>query len=637
MRVTHTTGGLWWLLWVGLLQTNPSKAFSKQTVFEDVLAKPAFEVLDDQRLLSDTHMTALLAYPHIHAQHLAKLITWNGDVASLLAQPIQDDPKKGIATMEEDERDAISPWYEPIPMRFTGSDRYLCFTPLSAFPDPPELEHGYTADTSPGEKDDSVPPLADPLGTLDRSASPTDNAKGDASLPLDEWSQIERGLSLLSRSPPDCVIYIQGWWTYEYCPRSHVRQYHYAKDDPPDGKKQVNFDYVLGQYSHRVPSLTTPSGELMSRGKWHPNSGGEYTSASDVGYTSLHSTDNRQFLSQEWSGGAFCDVTHKPRMVQIQYHCAPGEEEHIESVVEISVCVYVMVIRSPHLCQEPAFTAQKQPGVGHIKCHRVVTDIEYDEHHNTAQGPPHIDAGGHFQSLNNLVRNDYANDQRQGEVDTEDDLSQFMESVIATPEQWKVFKRWMNTQLGGQPDPEAWTKLNQEEQEAIRTVWQQLSEDLYADYTQDFSSGSAAGLTDDADANADYVNKVRKQVAQLQESINNAWKAMQAGRHEGHQGDPPPEIQVHQMLVMDENGHFRPLTELQGGKKQSDKKKKDKKVTKRQNQQDKGNVVSKDGPANKNSFRFTRDEEEFYDGLDMGDEGADGGDDDIGAVEAMGF
>ncbi|KAJ1955841.1 hypothetical protein IWQ62_005438, partial [Dispira parvispora] len=165
MRSSYTTGGLWWLLWLGLLQTNPSEAFSKQTVFEDVLAKPAFEVLVDQHLLSDSRMTTLLAHPRIHAQHLAKLMTWNGDVASLVAQPIEDESKKARSTTEADERDAISPWYEPLPMRFAGSDRYLCFTPLSGFPDPPELVQEYNTDTSPNGKDESSPSPVHPLGT----------------------------------------------------------------------------------------------------------------------------------------------------------------------------------------------------------------------------------------------------------------------------------------------------------------------------------------------------------------------------------------------------------------------------------------------------------------------------------------
>ncbi|KAJ1950785.1 hypothetical protein IWQ62_006511, partial [Dispira parvispora] len=112
-----------------------------------------------------------------------------------------------------------------------------------------------------------------------------------------------------------------------------------------------------------------------------------------------------------------------------------------------------------------------------------------------------------------------------------------------------------------------------------------------------------------------------------------------AGRPEDHEGGPPPEMSIQQMLVMDENGQFRPVAEFQGGKKQSDGsnsgKKKSKKVTKKENQQE-GRVASKEGLAKDqdNLFGSTGDDEEFYDGLD---EGADGEGDGMGAVEAMGL
>jgi hypothetical protein len=62
------------------------------------------------------------------------------------------------------------------------------------------------------------------------------------------------------------------------------------------------------------------------------------------------------YLVQKWSDGTPCDVTHQPRQTEVQYHCSPKSTEHIAHIQEVAICRYKLVIYTPFLCQDAAFT-----------------------------------------------------------------------------------------------------------------------------------------------------------------------------------------------------------------------------------------------------------------------------------------
>ncbi|KAI7833931.1 hypothetical protein BX661DRAFT_169034 [Kickxella alabastrina] len=46
----------------------------------------------------------------------------------------------------------------------------------------------------------------------------------------------------------------------------------------------------------------------------------------------------KRFLTQVWGGGTLCDITGKPRQVEVQFHCDPNGPERISLADEVAVC-----------------------------------------------------------------------------------------------------------------------------------------------------------------------------------------------------------------------------------------------------------------------------------------------------------
>ncbi|KAJ3273024.1 Protein OS-9, partial [Borealophlyctis nickersoniae] len=177
--------------------------------------------------------------------------------------------------------------------------------------------------------------------------------------PTDSASQVtpeklEKAVTLVSAiGQGKCLRHSQGWWTYEFCPHNEVRQYHLiAKTGQPD----AILDYTLGKYSPVVPS------DVFY---------GQRRGAGDAGAELVeHDDEGRHFLRQYWGKGTICDMTGRPRVVEIQYHCCG--DEHISSVREVAVCVYIMTVHTPRVCGHPSFKSRPPSEPLPIICEPVV-------------------------------------------------------------------------------------------------------------------------------------------------------------------------------------------------------------------------------------------------------------------------
>ncbi|KAJ1923461.1 Protein OS-9 [Tieghemiomyces parasiticus] len=499
---------LYGLALLAVLASAPHAAANfKPALYEDILGKQRFEVVDDQKLLGVTRAEAVLQKSRIHIQHLQLISTWQDDLARLFELPVDE------TLDQKDDQDQFV-WYEAIPMQLTTGTTFICFNPLASFPEPVEALNSSDDDTL-GTAGTTTGATPGPSAAATAVRPPNDSEDDEEFLPLDGRSQIERGLQLINEGPvhhaaavrqtktknqPQCLHYFQGWWTYEYCPRGHVRQFRYTNMDPQEGISGMNFDYVLGQYSHRVRSLSTPEGEPLMALQFgdnpnaaaHPAVGraAHSAEAKDVSYTSLYANDEHAYLSQEWSGGTVCDVTGKPRVIQIQYHCVPDETEHIASVHEVAICNYVMVINTPFLCKDPAFRAQPKKQYGEIGCHRLVTDAEYErqvrDHLKQQQQQAHIGDGAATQDQSkdttapaaNTKPNaaaDIGKNPRPGDKDW--DLTPLGRTHSPVAHQ-NLFLRWIEEQLtlasSGTLHTRKQTAWTETEIEAIQTVWQRL-------------------------------------------------------------------------------------------------------------------------------------------------------------------
>ncbi|KAI9094031.1 hypothetical protein DFS34DRAFT_251213 [Phlyctochytrium arcticum] len=173
-----------------------------------------------------------------------------------------------------------------------------------------------------------------------------------------------------------CLLYMTGYWTYEFCPQSHVRQYH-VQPPPRDPnavappKPIVQHDYVIGLHDETAPSSAAEVVEYKSGGS------------------------RKGFLRMKWSQGTACELNGEPREVAIEFRCSRSAlSDHIAEIRETSTCKYLMTVHTPRLCGHPLFDPNSEQSV--ILCRPSDTSH------------PAIDASAHAESLQELLKSQTA-------------------------------------------------------------------------------------------------------------------------------------------------------------------------------------------------------------------------------------
>lgn len=81
--------------------------------------------------------------------------------------------------------------------------------------------------------------------------------------------------------------------------------------------------------------------------------------------------DNR-YLAQKMKSGTLCDLTMRPREIEIQYHCGTTGNDRIAWIKEVTTCSYLMVVHTPRLCSDVAFQPQAPAETHEILCKPIV-------------------------------------------------------------------------------------------------------------------------------------------------------------------------------------------------------------------------------------------------------------------------
>ncbi|KAK3847852.1 MAG: hypothetical protein J3R72DRAFT_430946 [Linnemannia gamsii] len=205
----------------------------------------------------------------------------------------------------------------------------------------------------------------------------------------EENRSIHRGLELLDHLSAVCLQMTPDYWTYEYCHKKWIRQYHAV---PANNGQMVpeNEDntYVLALYQPETSSAQDkPVSNEAALEQQSPSS----PVSSTITTTKLKISNDRRYLAQQWEHGDICKPTKKPRMVEVQFQCGPLGDM-IQLVTEHATCTYTMVISSPSLCRDPAFESAPAPEVNQIQCRRIVSDEQYQilkaasTHHEAIDG-----------------------------------------------------------------------------------------------------------------------------------------------------------------------------------------------------------------------------------------------------------
>jgi len=149
-----------------------------------------------------------------------------------------------------------------------------------------------------------------------------------------------------------CIVYSQEWWSYEFCYKKYLTQFHVAKPtDPPEH----NMNFYLGKYPTEE-ELENPDFEYKKEAYKRGPFG-------------------KHYITQMLVDGTICDVTGKPRQAEIRYYC--GESETVTSIKEISTCNYIVIFNTPRLCNNPGFESKKS--LNSILCHPI---SDHDEEEN---------------------------------------------------------------------------------------------------------------------------------------------------------------------------------------------------------------------------------------------------------------
>ncbi|KAG6890458.1 hypothetical protein C0992_001505 [Termitomyces sp. T32_za158] len=185
-----------------------------------------------------------------------------------------------------------------------------------------------------------------------------------------------RSWSLLQPLSGTCLYHRQGWWTYSYCHNQEIRQFKEATNS-------AVLPYVVApglDGGHRPPQEDS-GWESFTLGK-APQPGADLTVAERHAQTNLELARNAgsRYLVQRWSDGTLCDKTHRPREVEVQFHCSMTMTDTILFVKEAKTCSYVLVINTPRLCGEPGFKSYRDTSEEHqIRC-REISDPSDSSH-----------------------------------------------------------------------------------------------------------------------------------------------------------------------------------------------------------------------------------------------------------------
>lgn len=133
----------------------------------------------------------------------------------------------------------------------------------------------------------------------------------------------DRGWELLSGMQDNCIYFIGGWWSYQFCYNEGVRQFHQLPPSrgipnyPPQEDPHVP-GFMLGTYSSKTADVED---DHQEDAKWEGGNGLDKSEGSKrvrAGSGELVQRGESRYLTQTLGGGTRCDLTGKPRRIEVQ-------------------------------------------------------------------------------------------------------------------------------------------------------------------------------------------------------------------------------------------------------------------------------------------------------------------------------
>ncbi|BEI83897.1 hypothetical protein CcaverHIS002_0405010 [Cutaneotrichosporon cavernicola] len=157
------------------------------------------------------------------------------------------------------------------------------------------------------------------------------------------------------------------WFAYAYCHNKDIRQFRekpVPHPHPEDFVPQEDPEY--DGYTLGVAQPRKSASDAVQRAEATASFGQSHAS---------------RYLVQRWTGGTRCDLTGKPREIEVQVYCSMTGTDMIYMVNEVAICQYVMVIHSPHLCSLPGFRPATAADItpAPVRCREIVPDDDFAE------------------------------------------------------------------------------------------------------------------------------------------------------------------------------------------------------------------------------------------------------------------
>ena len=210
-----------------------------------------------------------------------------------------------------------------------------------------ELELAYERVVFGGRRYLCTIPIIPEAGPQNSSVS-AEEAKAEEEKELVRAS--DRGGELLDGMLGDCIYYASGWWSYAFCYKNYVKQYHQLQPGrnglpiwPPQEDPSVN-SFILGRFEgegkqkeskKQRKTLGTEEEQTTGSGEKKGTDKTELRGREEKGLSlpRLEVKGSSRYMVQRLTGGTECDLTGRERKIEVQVrfsyqspvHTAPNQ------------------------------------------------------------------------------------------------------------------------------------------------------------------------------------------------------------------------------------------------------------------------------------------------------------------------
>lgn len=216
-----------------------------------------------------------------------------------------------------------------------------------------------------------------PIVEINGTNSMTEDEESAKKKAIEEEKELvratDRGLELLQEMEGTCMYYVSGWWSYSFCYKKQVRQFHALAagggiPNYPPVEDPATHAYVLGRFHSDDEDDEMPAESTGTNREIEESPNGDITE--------LQTKGESRYLVQRLGGGTICDLTGRERRIEVQFHCHPQTTDRIGWIKEITTCSYLMVIYTPRLCHDVAFQLPQPENVYPIECREILSSDE---------------------------------------------------------------------------------------------------------------------------------------------------------------------------------------------------------------------------------------------------------------------